>query len=50
MNYGIVQTMEWRRSLRNQGLNWPVEDINVKRMIDHADLIVTAGNNGQLVG
>jgi predicted N-acetyltransferase YhbS len=36
---------------KKSGINRPVDDLDrIQRMIDHADIIVTARKNGQLVG
>lgn len=36
---------------RKSGINRPVDDLNrMQRMVDNADIVVTARSNGQLVG
>lgn len=46
-----IDAMEVVDVFKKSGITRPVNDLDrIQRMIDHADLIVTARNDGQLVG
>ncbi|KAA9032418.1 GNAT family N-acetyltransferase [Niallia endozanthoxylica] len=54
ITYEFVQKLdaeEMADVFKKSGITRPVDDLErIQRMIDHADIIVTARNNGQLVG
>jgi len=54
LTYEFVQKLEAEEVanvFKKSGIVRPVDDLErIQRMIDHADIIVTARNNGQLVG
>jgi ribosomal protein S18 acetylase RimI-like enzyme len=54
IKYEFVQKIaasEVAAVFKKSGITRPVDDLDrIQRMVDHADIIVTARNNGQLVG
>ena len=54
ITYEFVQKLdasEVANVFKQSGITRPVDDLNrIQRMVDHADIIVTARNNGELVG
>jgi N-acetylglutamate synthase-like GNAT family acetyltransferase len=46
-----IEALEVADVFKKSGINRPVDDLDrIQRMVDHADIIVTARKNGQLVG
>jgi predicted N-acetyltransferase YhbS len=54
INYEFVQNLaasEVAEVFKKSGITRPVNDLDrIQRMVDHADIIVTARDNGKLVG